>query len=148
MSGMADEDNLKAGRVVTLGLDVHFRNKRAGCIKRKQSPVACMRRDRLRDAMGREDNGRTLRDRIQFFHKDGAFLLKPLNHIAIVNDLVPHIDRRAIFFERPLDDLDGPVNAGAEATRCSEQDGQGALGHWVHDAVRVSRVAGQGDAQT
>src|SRR5215475_10378614 len=41
-----------------------------------------------------------------------------------MDDLVPHIDRRAVFRERKLDDLDGAVDARAEAARGREIDGQ------------------------
>jgi hypothetical protein len=36
--------------------------------------------------------------------------------VAIVHDLVTDIDRRAVFFERALDDLDGAFDARAEAS--------------------------------
>ncbi len=42
---------------------------------------------------------------------------KRLDHMPVVHDLVPHIDRGAEFLERPLDDLDRPLDAGAEAAR-------------------------------
>jgi hypothetical protein len=34
-----------------------------------------------------------------------------------MHDLVPHIDRRAVFLERTLDDFDGTHHAGAKAAR-------------------------------
>lgn len=42
--------------------------------------------------------------------------------MGIVDDFVAHIDRRAPLFERFLDDLDGPINASAEAARRRKSD--------------------------
>jgi hypothetical protein len=38
-----------------------------------------------------------------------------------MNDLMAHIDRRAELLKRQFDDLDRPVDAGAEAARRAEQ---------------------------
>jgi hypothetical protein len=40
-----------------------------------------------------------------------------------VDDFVAHVDRRAEFFQRALDDGDGAVDAGTEAARVGEKDG-------------------------
>jgi hypothetical protein len=40
--------------------------------------------------------------------------------VAVVDDLVAHIDRRAELLDGPLDDLDRPVDAGAEAARTGQ----------------------------
>ena len=47
--------------------------------------------------------------------------------MLVVHDLVPDIDRRAVFRDGPLDDLDGPVDPGAEAARAGQKDLQGRL---------------------
>ena len=49
--------------------------------------------------------------------------------MGVVNDLVPHEDRRAPLGQRLLDDLDGPVHAGAETARRGQKDGERLLGH-------------------
>jgi hypothetical protein len=41
-----------------------------------------------------------------------------------MDDLMTHIDWRAIFGEGQLDDLDGAIDAGAESTRSGEIDGK------------------------
>ena len=38
----------------------------------------------------------------------------------VMDDLMPHIDRRAKTLQRPLDDSDGALDAGTEATRIGE----------------------------
>ena len=40
--------------------------------------------------------------------------------VGVVDDLAAHVDRRAVPLERPLDDVDRSLDAGAEATRRGE----------------------------
>jgi hypothetical protein len=47
--------------------------------------------------------------------KHRALGLQAFDDVFVVDDLVPDIDRRAIAFERLLDDLDRPVDPGAES---------------------------------
>jgi hypothetical protein len=42
--------------------------------------------------------------------------------MAVVDDLVPHIDWGTEFFERALDDLDGSLHAGAKTPRLRQDD--------------------------
>jgi hypothetical protein len=48
--------------------------------------------------------------------------LEVVDHELVVHDFVAHVDRRAQGLDGALDDLDGAVDAGAEATRVGEQD--------------------------
>src|SRR5690606_7009000 len=50
------------------------------------------------------------------------------DHVAVVDDLMPHIDRRAVAFDRALDDLDRPVDAGTKPARRGDQNRQRRLG--------------------
>ena len=54
---------------------------------------------------------------IELLDEYGAFLLEAFDDIAVVHDLVTHIDRRAEAFECLLDGLDGPHHPRAEAAR-------------------------------
>lgn len=65
---------------------------------------------------------------MQFLDEDRAELLQTLHHIAIVDDLVAHIDRGAVFLQRQNDDLDGAIHARAEAARLAEPDREGWFG--------------------
>ena len=47
----------------------------------------------------------------QIVDEDRALVLQALDHVFVVHDLVPHVDRRAIFLERSLDDFDGTHDA-------------------------------------
>jgi hypothetical protein len=42
--------------------------------------------------------------------------------VLVVDDLVPDIDRRAVFLQRALHDFDGADYAGAKTARLSEDD--------------------------
>ena len=59
---------------------------------------------------------------VQFLDKSRAFSLQRLDHVAVVHDLVAHIDGPAIFLERVLDDVDRPHHAGAKPTRLGKND--------------------------
>ncbi len=63
-------------------------------------------------------------DLVQLLDEDGALGFQSFDDIAVMNDLVPDIDGRAIGFQRQNDDLDRPVDAGAEAARPAEPDRQ------------------------
>ena len=57
------------------------------------------------------------------------FALKVFHHVAVVNDLVAHIDRRAVQGQGPLHRIDGANDARAKPARGAKQDVQGRLGH-------------------
>ena len=61
----------------------------------------------------------------QLLDEHRALRAQVVDHEAVVHDFVAHVDRRAERFERALDDLDGAVDAGAEAARLGEQDVHG-----------------------
>ncbi len=83
--------------------------------------------------MGGEDHPRTLGGLPKLVDEHGAQALQPLDHKAVVYDLVAHIDRGPEFFERQFDDADGPVDAGAEAARrCQQQCHLGLHGSVTH----------------
>ena len=65
-----------------------------------------------------------LRYLVEFFHKNGAFGFEIVDHVAIVDDLVAHIDGCPELLQRQFDDPDGTVDAGAEAAGRCQQDRQ------------------------
>ena len=67
--------------------------------------------------MGAEYRDRQRRYFRQILDEDGALVLQAFDHVFVVDDLVPDIDRRAVFLERALDDLDRAHDARAKATR-------------------------------
>ena len=51
-----------------------------------------------------------------------ALLAQGVDDMPVVHDFVPHVDRLFELVECPLDDLDGAIDAGAEASRAGKQD--------------------------
>jgi len=77
---------------------------------------------RRRHAVGREHHGGAVRHLVQLFDEHRAQPAQPLDHVAVMHHLVPHVDRRAEQLQRTLDDIDGAVDAGAEPTGIGEND--------------------------
>ena len=71
--------------------------------------------------MGAEYGHRMRRHFRQILDKDGALVLQAFDHVFIVNDLMAHIDRRAVLLERALDDLDRAHDAGAKSARLRQK---------------------------
>ncbi len=122
---MPDQEDLSPFAELALGLDMNLGDERAGGIENEQIAGPRGRRHGLRHAMGGEHDGRAgIRDFVQFLDEDGALGLEALYHVAVMDDGMAHINGRAVFGEGELDDLDGAVDAGAEATRSGEIDGE------------------------
>ena len=58
--------------------------------------------------------------------EDGAEPFEPAHDVVVVDDVVAHVDGRPVLVEQALDDLDRPVDAGAERARRGKQH---ALAH-------------------
>ena len=69
----------------------------------------------------------------ELLDEDRAARLEPFHDIAIMHDLVTHIDGRAVALQRQHDDLDRPVDAGAEPARRAQHDVEARqVAHGVH----------------
>src|SRR3546814_6463737 len=83
---------------------------------------------------------------VEFVDEYGALGGQAVDDEAIMDDLVPHIDRRAVLRQRPFDDLDGTIDAGTEAARGSQHKGNLRAGLGSHrpcgSAFRDQGVAG------
>src|ERR1700730_16716434 len=96
--------------------------------------------------MGAEDGAAAGGDFVELVDEMRALGAQPLDHMAIVDDLVAHIDGRAVFLERLFDDLDGALDAGAEPSGLGQDDphtlSSSAWGGWkgsVHFRGRIIR---------
>ena len=122
MAGVADQHDLAAAPVVNLGLAMHLGHQRAGRVDREQIAPRRLLGDRARHAVRGEDHRRVVIGNLaEFLDEDRALGAQALDHIAVVHDLVAHIDRRPVNRERPLHQFDGAHDAGAEAARRAEQ---------------------------
>src|SRR5690606_31255574 len=97
-------------------------------------------------AMGRKHDGAMAmlhRDFTEFLDEDGAPLLQAFNHIAVVHDLVAHIDRSPVLLQRKHNDLDRPTHASTKAPRPTKTYGQLWLvtiqGHYLKSPVTRGR---------
>jgi hypothetical protein len=94
----------------------------------------------------REDHRHAVGHLVQFLDEDRALGLQRVDHELVVDDLVPDIDRRAIFLDRQLDDADRAVDARAEAARGGDEEFEGRLlrlGPWrapLRDCLRVRKA--------
>ena len=125
--GVADQDDVAAGGVVAFRLDMDLGHQRTGGVEIKHLAGPGAFRHGLGHAVGRKDHGPAVRAFVELAHEDGAHGLEPLHDVTVVHDLVADIDRRPVFPQRPFDNLDGPVDAGAEAPRRRQPDHERAL---------------------
>ena len=54
--------------------------------------------------------------------KPGTLGVQPLDYLAVVHDLMPDIDRRPVFLEGPLDDLDRSLDPRTKAPRLRQNN--------------------------
>ena len=120
VAGVADQHNLAARREMPLGLDMDLGDQRTGCIQVEQLAAAGFGGDRLRHAMGRKDHRPIRRALIEFLDEDRPERTQALDDMAVMDDLMPHEDRRAVLFQRAFNDLDGAIHPGTEAARRGE----------------------------
>ena len=127
MAGMADQHDMAAEALVAHRLLVHLGDQRAGRVEIEEFARLRIGRHGFGHAMGGEDDGLLavlVRNLVELFNEDRALGFEAFHDIAVVHDLVAHIDRGAIGLQRQHDDLDGAVDAGAETARAAEPDGQ------------------------
>ena len=67
--------------------------------------------------MGAENGHRTFGHFGELLDEARSHRLETLDHVPVVHDLVADIDRRTIFAQSQLDDLNRPDDTGAEAAR-------------------------------
>ena len=136
---VADEHDRVAVGGELLRLDVDLRHERARRVDRRQAALGRLRVHRRRHAVRGEDGRRALgHGVVDLVDEDRAALAQLLDDVLVVDDLLAHVDRRAVELERALDGLHGAVDARAVAARGGEQqllDGEG------HDAKSRLRAA-------
>ncbi len=123
---MADQDQRAAFGDVALALVVHLGDQRAGGVEDGQASGGGFFLDPAGDAMGAEHGDRIGRDLMQVLDEHRALGLQAFDHVFVMHDLMPHIDRRTVLLQRALDDLDGAHDAGAEPARLGQNDLHGA----------------------
>ena len=112
------------------GFLVDLGDERTGRVEHEDVARGGVLAHALRHAMRGEDH-RPVRigNLVELLDEDRALRLQALDDVAVVDDLVAHIDGRAEALQRLLDDLDGALDAGAEAARGAEQNLKLRSGH-------------------
>ena len=103
---MADQHDLAAAAVMDLRLAMHLGDQRTGGVEREQLRRAGLRRHRSAARRGRRRSpARRCRGSRPVPRRTSAPLARSLfDHVAVMHDLVTHIDRRPVDLERPLHD--------------------------------------------
>ena len=109
--------------------------------------VARLRAHRGRHAVRGEHQQRTLGHLVGVVDEDRAALLERLDDVPVVDDLLAHVDGRAVLLEGLLDGLDGAVDAGAVAAGLGQQDALAgriaAAGHGLRSGHDVQGTGGR-----
>ena len=83
---------------------------------------------RRRDAVGGEDDERALGHLVGLVDEDRAAFAQGLDDVLVVDDLLAHVDGRAVELQRLLHGDHRAVHAGAVAARLREQHAFGGAG--------------------
>ena len=102
--------------------DMDLGDERTGRVEYGEATRLGVGTDRLRDPMRRKYDGAPGGHLVQFLDKNRALRLEIVDDKFVVNDLVPHVDRRAVLRKRLFDDCNCAVDAGAEPARIREQN--------------------------
>ncbi len=122
MAGVADQQHVAPFARKAGDLHVHLRDQRAGGVEDLQAAPLRFLLHGGRHAVGGENDGGPVGHFVQFFDEHRTQRAQAFDHRAVVHHLVTHVDGRAEQGDRALHDLNGPIDAGAEASGVGEQD--------------------------
>ena len=131
--GVADQNDVTPGGHVILALQVHLGHERAGGIEHSQAARLCFLFNDARHAMGTENSDRTRGGFGQLVDEARALGLERIDHMLVVDDLMAHVDRGAVFFQGAFHDLDGTYDTRTKTAGLGKED--------LHSALRL-RSAG------
>jgi hypothetical protein len=120
MSAVADQHHPGPLAAVAGDLQVHLGHQGAGRIEDPQPARLRLVADIAGDPVGAEDHGPAGRHLIELVDEDRAAPLQAVDDETVVDHLVADIDGCAVDVEHPLDDLDRPIDTGAEAAGVGE----------------------------
>ncbi len=133
---VADQDDRVPVRGVALGLGVHLGDQRAGRVDHLELALAGVGVHLGGDAVCGEDDDRALGHLGLAVHEHRAAIGQVAHDVAVVDDLLADVDRRAEVVERPLDRVHGAIDAGAVASRRRQQElGRGHAPHGIRQRV-------------
>ena len=107
---------------VALTFFVNLRHEGAGGVENRKAANLRVVLHGPRYPVRAEDRDCACRYLGEILNEASAFCFEAFNDIAIVHDLVAHINRRSMFLKRPFHDIDCADDACTIATRLSEYD--------------------------
>src|SRR5476649_1642427 len=99
MAGMADQDEGAPLREVTLALVMDLGNQRTSRVEHGKTAPGSLLLNAARNAMRAEDRHGVFRYLGQRLDEARALGLQAVDHMLVVDDLVAHINRRAVFLQ-------------------------------------------------
>src|SRR5205823_11429464 len=118
---MADENDGIGLAGVLDRFNVDFSNQRAGGINHAKIAFLAGLANLWRNAVGAVDDALTWGDLFHAIYEHRSFGGKFIYHVAVVNNLLAHVDRRAKGIERDFYDVNCPDYAGAKAPRLKQK---------------------------
>ena len=106
--------------LVALGLIMHLGDEWAGSVNHRQIAQSRFILQLLRYSMRREYGNRPIGNFLDRIDENNALGAQIFHHPAVMHDLVPHVNRRAVERQRCFHDLDGAIDACAKSARRSE----------------------------
>ena len=124
---MAHQDDVVVFLREAHGLAVHLGHERAGRVDRGEVAGGGGLVDGRGDAVRGEHDAGALGHVVGLLDEDRAALGQRLDDELVVDDLLAHVDGRAVQLEGLFDDVDGAVHAGAVSARSGQEDAAAAL---------------------
>ena len=120
MIAVADQDQRIAFAGELHRLDVDLGHQRAGRVNHPQLAQLAGLPHLGRDAVGAVNHPLAGRNFVHAVDKNGALGGQLVHHVAVMDDLLAHVDRRAEGFQGNADNVDGPHHSGAKASRLQQ----------------------------
>ncbi len=120
MTTMTDQDDFMIVPFMAFRLPVHLADQWTGGVNIEHLPVFRFGGNGFCDPVSRKNYRKVFWDVGQLINKNSALPFQAFDDKTVVNNLMAYIDRCAIFFESPFDNLYRPIHPGAEPARCGE----------------------------
>ncbi len=122
VSFVADQNGFTAVLQIVGHFHVNLGYQRTSRVEDLETTLLGFAAHRPGHAVGAEDDRGVVGHLRELLDEHRALIGEIVHHVLVVHHLVAHVDGRTENAERPLDNLDGAIDAGAEATWIGQQD--------------------------